>query len=99
MAKAKKNTKKNKTSKILKDLWEYDDELVALTGYDDCILGIVSRIDFSPIICYDTEKVIKRLMRDKMTYEEAVEFFEFNIIGAYFGSRTPCFMGKLDQLY
>lgn len=28
---------------------------------------------------------------DRQTYEDAVEYFEYNTIGAYFGDKTPAF--------
>jgi hypothetical protein len=62
-------------------------------GYDDCILGYVG-----PKVVYDAEKVIQTLMdRDGMDYEEAVEFFGFNIEGAYVGEGTPIFMYLLED--
>lgn len=27
--------------------------------------------------------------RDKMSYDEALEYFEFNVLGAYMGEKTP----------
>ena len=32
--------------------------------------------------------------RDEMTYEEAYEFFSYNIIGAWVGEYTPVFIYK-----
>jgi hypothetical protein len=29
-----------------------------------------------------------------MTYDEAVEFFEFNILGSWVGDQTPAFFSK-----
>jgi hypothetical protein len=31
---------------------------------------------------------------DGMTYDEAVEFFEFNVLGAWVGDETPAFYSK-----
>ena len=45
-----------------------------------------------PIACYDKDKVIARLRDDGMNWEEAVEFFEFNQLGAWMGEKTPCFL-------
>jgi hypothetical protein len=39
---------------------------------------------------YGTLKIITKLTKD-MSEEEAWEFFEFNISGAYVGERTPVF--------
>lgn len=42
---------------------------------------------------YDRSKYIAHLVaRDGMTLEEAEEFFEFNVAGAYVGPATPIFV-------
>lgn len=33
--------------------------------------------------------------RDGMTHEDAMEFYEFNIVGAWMGNGTPIFMDSL----
>ena len=74
---------------------EYPDLLKA-DGFDDAIIGVVERIGVQAI-CYDQEKVIDILIeRDGMGYEEAVEYFEFNIAGAWVGESTPFFLQKMD---
>ena len=32
------------------------------------------------------------MTRDGMNYEDALEFFEFNTLGAYVGKQTPVFV-------
>ena len=34
---------------------------------------------------------------DGMTEEEAIEYFEFNQIGAWMGDNTPCFISPFDE--
>lgn len=46
------------------------------------------------VIAYDYDKVIKANMKDGMIYDEAVEWFEYNQIGAYVGEYTPVFIVK-----
>jgi hypothetical protein len=38
--------------------------------------------------------------RDGMDYDEAQEFFEFNVVGAYVGAHTPIYVriGKIEDL-
>jgi hypothetical protein len=38
--------------------------------------------------------------RDEMTYDEALEYFEFNIAGAYVGEQTPVFVMRcgIDEI-
>ncbi len=67
--------------------------MLKMDGYDDCIVGTVIRYGQPPILCYDYDLVIEKLAED-MSYEEAIEFFEFNQIGAWMGDDTPCFLRK-----
>ena len=42
---------------------------------------------------YKTEGILKILMdRDGMTYDEASEFFDFNVAGAHMGVYTPLYL-------
>jgi hypothetical protein len=43
------------------------------------------------VAAYDYDACIKALERD-MSYEEAVEYFDFNTIGAWVGESTPVFI-------
>lgn len=59
--------------------------------YDSCIIG--ATYDGDKVI-YDANKGIQKLMdEDGMSEEEAVEYFEYNILGAYMGESTPIFAG------
>jgi len=69
-----------------------DLELTRMNGFDDCIAGLVNRFGQPTIVCYDLQKVLAKLQADGMTREEAEEWFEFNMIGAWVGEGTPCFL-------
>jgi hypothetical protein len=71
-------------------------DLLYADGYDDCITGVTLRAGV-PVVTYRSEKVIAKLAKD-MPYEDAVEFFEYNIEGAYLGVRTPIFMSMDEEL-
>jgi hypothetical protein len=55
------------------------------------------RIEFGPIVAYDTDKIIEILMEDMKEvdslesdrYLDAIEHFDYNIDGAYVGEFTP----------
>ena len=80
--------------KWINENWQ-DESLLMLDGMDDAIVGVVSGIDIQPKVVYDREKIIEILMTHDMTYEEAVEFMDFNITGAYMGESTPVFLDKV----
>jgi hypothetical protein len=67
-------------------------ELLKADGFDKAIVGVVHRLDITAI-CYDKDKVIKILMKD-MSYEDAIEYFEYNVAGAFVGRHTPFFLEK-----
>ena len=70
---------------------ENPDYLMA-DGFDDAIVGTVERFGMHRVVLYDTTKCIDILMkRDKMTEEEAIDFFYYNVLGSWMGEYTPCF--------
>jgi len=67
--------------------------------FDAAIVGVADRIGMSAVVVYDTTKIIDILCeRDGMDRDEAAEYYEFNIAGAYVGDRTPMFIAMIDDL-
>ena len=59
---------------------------------------MAERINLGPVVAYDVQTILKIMIeRDEMTYEEAVEYFEFNILGAWAGDNTPIFINKIEE--
>ena len=93
---------KTRMSPALKEFVEQVGEMnpnaVFPTGYESCVVGYTESFGRDVSLCLDYDKVIRRLMQDKMSYQEAVEFFEYNIIGT--GSSTwtmPVFLHKIPK--
>jgi hypothetical protein len=71
-------------------------ELIKLDGFDDAIMGIVERNGLQ-CICYDKTKIIEILMvQHGMDHDEAIEYFDFNIVCAYVGEFTPFIFTKMN---
>jgi hypothetical protein len=66
--------------------------------FDEAIVGVADRIGMDTVVVYDTTKIIDILEEEGMDREEATEYYEFNIIGAYVGTRTPMFISLVDDL-
>jgi hypothetical protein len=67
-------------------------------GFDDAIIGIVRRCGQPSIVGYDCDACVQILMdRDGMTHDEAVEFFEFNVLGAWAGDGTPAWIKRQNH--
>ena len=71
--------------------------IVELIGFEDCIAGVCDR-GGSRFLVYDREKMLQRLCED-MSYEQAVEYFDFNIESAWIGDSTPGFIEEFDRQY
>lgn len=62
-----------------------DDEFLFADGFDEAIIGVDSR---ELRVVYSIESCINILMKD-MDYQDAQEYFHFNVEGAYMGEKTP----------
>lgn len=83
--------------KVREELAEIDPDLILYDDLKDAFLGICRRFGQEPVAIYDYHKCIEIRMRDGATHEEAVEFHEYNTMGAGFGERTPAFVVTLDD--
>jgi|TARA_R110000824_G_scaffold66566_1_gene172670 hypothetical protein len=73
-----------------------NENILFANGFEEAFVGIVRSCGEEPKACYDYDKCIEVLIsRDKMSYEEAIDFFEFNVIGAYVGEHTPAFLESI----
>ena len=80
--------------KVVVDIDEYAEGAILLDGLEGAIVGIVE--DFgSPgrKMLYSKPRILHILQeRDLMTYGEAEEFYDYNILGLYAGELTPVFL-------
>jgi hypothetical protein len=65
--------------------------LLFADGFDDAIIGVAERAGMEPVVAYSVGAILQ-ILAQEMTEDEAVEYFEFNILGAYVGERTPVFI-------
>lgn len=65
-------------------------------GFDKAFLGVASRCGCEDIIAYDYDRCIGILCeRDNMDIEEAIEYFHYNVLGAWVGDTTPIFIKRM----
>jgi len=62
-------------------------------GFEKAFMGVaIPNPNSEEVAIYDYYKCIDILMkRDGMTDEEAVDYFYYNVVGAYVGAFTPIF--------
>jgi len=78
------------------DTWQLleDEECLTADGFDDAVIGIL--YGFEPKAVYSVRKIVDILMQD-MSYEDAVEYFEYNIAGSYLGEKTPVYVYDIQE--
>ena len=85
--------------KIRQFLKEVCPKAIMVDGFDDCIIGVSITLPNDTNVVYSKMGIIKSLMRKgKMSYFDAIEFFEFNIQGTKFKqSVEPMFYDDLPH--
>lgn len=75
------------------DINEYAEGAVLLTGLEDAIVGIAEEFGNGRRVIYSKNKILTILQeRDGMTWSEAEEFFDYNILGLYAGEQNAIFL-------
>jgi len=87
----------NIRDQILEDYGEDAETMLFADGFDDAIVGVGNVFGGKLCAIYDTDLIVKQCMKDGMEYDEALEFFDFNIAGAYVGQQTPIFIHKIER--
>jgi hypothetical protein len=74
-----------------------EEGLVLYPDIAHAFVGLMARFSaLEPVACYDFDAVIAGYVEEGMTEEEALEHFEYNVIGAWVGERTPCFLRRIS---
>ena len=84
---------------------EFNEEALFADGFEDAFVGVIERFGQDPIDVYDREKCIAILMEqfdddndeERDLYEEAEEYFGYNVIGAWVGEGTPAFITRYEK--
>lgn len=68
-----------------------DEKILLADGLERAFMGIGRQFHY-PVAIYSYKKTIRALKGMGMTKEEAIEYFDFNIAGAFVGDNTPVFL-------
>lgn len=78
---------------------ELDEEILRMDGFDNCVIGYaMDMVDGGSVVrlVYSVPLIINVLVEDGMDEEEAIEYFDFNIQGAYMGPKTPIYVNEFN---
>ena len=75
------------------DLIEYNEEMLFADGFDDALIGVCLKFGNVGCAAYNIETCYEILVtREGMTYEDAIEHMDYNVLGSYVGEHTPVFL-------
>ena len=78
--------------KDIEDLYGGDEpDILFADGYDSAIEGVVWDGERTRVV-YRMESILEILMDQGMTYDEASEYFDFNVAGSHVGVYTPLYL-------
>jgi len=69
---------------------EGDNPLLA-DGFEDALIGFGQQFN-QKIAIYDYARCVEVLAAQGFSYEDAIEWMEYDVVGAYVGRRTPIFL-------
>lgn len=72
-------------------------------GLDSAIIGVGRRCGQDDILVYSVDRCIQALMAEGLSHLEALEHFEYNVVGAWVGPQTPMWVYEdrdlLEELF
>ena len=68
-------------------------ELIVADEFESAFVGLVERYGGN-FALYDKDKCLEILEKDGMSPEEAIEYMDFNTLGAFYGFSTPGFLTR-----
>jgi hypothetical protein len=74
--------------KLLK---EREESVMFADGLEEAFIGIGYQ-NYSPVAIYSKSKAIQCFIKEGMNEEQAYEYFDYNVAGAYVGEATPIFL-------
>ena len=79
--------------KDIEELYGEDEpNMLFADGFDAAICGVIWDGERTRVV-YEMESILEILtVRDNMSYEEAVEYFDYNIAGSHMGEYTPFYL-------
>ena len=85
----------SKAERIRQVLEDENPEALLADNLDNALIGVYrprwEETDL-PVAVYSVCKIIDELVKDGMDEEEALEFYDYNIVGAYMGEFTPIYI-------
>ena len=83
---------KEKINEYIADCGFAEEGIILYDGFENAFMGLASKYHSASAV-YDYDKCLDILLnRDGMSPEQADEYMQFNVVGAWLGDATPIFI-------
>jgi len=80
------------------DIADINPEAIIFDELDEAIIGVGKQFTGAPVVVYDYDRCIAIFMRDNdWDHEDAIDWMQYNVLGAYLGEGTPIFMTVFSE--
>lgn len=90
--------RERRASEIRQRIVDENPEALFADGFDEALLGPMRRCGQPTVAAYSYRKAVEVLTQpgsmfdEGLSYEDAVEYMEFNVVGAWMGEHTPAWI-------
>ena len=67
-----------------------EEECVLATGFNGALIGHTNGTNI--VAVYDYDLCVHHLIMEGMTFEQSIEWMEYNVVNTYVGEKTPIFV-------
>ena len=75
----------------------YGKELIFADGFDDAIIGVACGFDSQRVVYCYTSMIETMMKENEVSYEDALDWIEYNTLGSYVGKNTPIYVMGIDN--
>lgn len=85
-------------ARLREQIADENPEALFADGLDEALIGPMRRCGQPTLAAYSYRKAVEALMRpgsmfdEGLSYDDAVEWMEFNVVGAWMGPNTPAWV-------
>ena len=73
--------------------------VIIADGLEEAFLGIAEGFGGTMVPVYSYDMCIQIFVRDGMTCDDAIEYFQYNTLGAYFDDNQPIFLHMNPKIF
>lgn len=78
-------------------LQQIGESALLIDDADAALIGFTNRVNSPLLAVYDYDKLVDVFIDQGLSYEDAVEWVDYNIVGAWLGKQTPIIVMPLTE--